>query len=130
LQSGLGLQPSAPWRGKINLALAQIFTFQQNYQFAAAALEAALASQELELGETKEALYRLAQASRQLLQYDEALDALARLCSLDAGYLDAVTLVDRIHTEQILAEYQPTSIPYNPLTPLPKNEADHGEVSR
>jgi len=107
------LQDALPLAGQaspIHLALARCFAGQRRHHMAAASLEAALASDELDLEARKEVLYRLAEARRRQLRYDEAIAALEQVCALDATYQNVLGLLDIVQREKVTAQAQPATL--------------------
>lgn len=93
-------------RGKVYLALARCFAAQGFHHLSAASLESAISSGELSTEERKETLYRLAQARRTQLRFDEALQALEQVCALDVNYQNVLGVMDMIQREKVAAGQQ------------------------
>lgn len=91
---------------EIHRALARCFAAQEMYHLSAASLEAAIATGELDLEGRKETYYRLAQAYRSQLCFDEALEALEQVCALDVTYQNVLGFMDTIQREKVIAAHQ------------------------
>ncbi len=101
---------------QIYLSLARSFVACQRYDLALASAQAAVRgyplNTHLDQAELKEALYWLAWSQYHLLEYDEALATLARLCTLDIAYLNVSALIDTIQQEKAAARYAPVPLRY------------------
>jgi tetratricopeptide (TPR) repeat protein len=107
LQKALSQAPEA---GALHLALARCFAAQQLYHLSATSLEAALESGSLSVVERKETLYRLAQARRSQLRFEDAIAALEQVCAMDVNYQNVLGLIDQFQREKVTAERQAVAL--------------------
>jgi tetratricopeptide (TPR) repeat protein len=124
------LQPLASIDGvesRSLLELGKCYLSLNRANLARVSLRSSLEKGDMDPQQRKNALYNLAEACRRLLMFDEAIDALEQVCSVDASYRGAHRLLSRLQYERSRqGQIRTISVPISPALIVKNIIENHG----